>query len=292
MGLGCGGHSRLGLATGHSEEEAENVVRAALDLGINFIDTAETYRTEVVVGRGIRGVPRESIYLSTKAGVGWEERRSTPSELRSRVEACLSRLQTDYVDVFHVHGVMPHDYVYARDELAPALRDMREEGKIRFIGITEAFAPDPAHATLKLASADDDWDVVMVGFNIINQTARERVFPWTQAKNVGTLGMFAVRRALSNPDALKAVVADLVDKHLVDESLFDLSNPLGFLGDVTNAGYRFCRWEPGIRVVLSGTGNVEHLKQNARSLLDPPLPTDVFSRLAAMFKGVDTVAGN
>lgn len=129
MGLGCGGHSRLGLGTGHSDAEAEKVVQTALELGINFIDTAEVYRTEEVVGRAIQGLPRNELVLSTKAGVGWEERRATPSEYTERVEACLRRLRTDYIDVFHIHGVRVDEYEYARDELAPTLRDLRDEGK-------------------------------------------------------------------------------------------------------------------------------------------------------------------
>jgi aryl-alcohol dehydrogenase-like predicted oxidoreductase len=72
MGLGCGGHSRLGLSYGNSESEAEEIVRSALDTGINFIDTAEAYRNETVVGRAIQGISRDQIILSTKAGVGWQ----------------------------------------------------------------------------------------------------------------------------------------------------------------------------------------------------------------------------
>ena len=66
MGLGSGGHSRLGLAQGHSEQEAVRVVQAALDLGINYIDTAEGYGSESVVGQGIKSVRREDVVISTK----------------------------------------------------------------------------------------------------------------------------------------------------------------------------------------------------------------------------------
>jgi aryl-alcohol dehydrogenase-like predicted oxidoreductase len=298
MGLGCGGHSRLGLSTGSTEAQAEEVVREALALGINFIDTAEAYRTEDVVGRGIAGTPRDRIVLSTKAGVHWEERLSTQAELRSRVEACLQRLRTDYVDVFHLHGIAPADYRYARDELLPVLLDMRTEGKIRFLGITEQYANDTPHRMLEEALRDDHWDVVMVGFNILNQTARERVLPITQSRNIGTLDMFAVRRALSRPEALRDVIDDRVAKGELSAKAFDRNDPLGFLvhpdvaKSVTEAAYRYCRWEPGMDVVLSGTGSVAHLRENAHSLLMPPLPGHVLERLAVLFAGVDSISGN
>jgi aryl-alcohol dehydrogenase-like predicted oxidoreductase len=298
MGLGCGGHSRLGLRSGHSEAEAERVVREALALGINFIDTAEAYRTEEVVGRAIADTPREQVVLSTKAGVGWQERKCTPAEMRERVEACLKRLQTEYVDVFHLHGVSADDYDYACAELLPALKDVQAEGKIRFLGITEAFASDPAHRMLSRAVQDSYWDVVMVGFNLLNQSARERILARTQAENIGTLCMFAVRRALSQPEALRELMRDLISQNLVEGDGVERENPLGFLtaegaaSSLPEAAYRFCRWEPGLDVILSGTGSVEHLRENAVSLSLPPLPADVTERLRQLFTRVDSVSGN
>ena len=65
-GLGCGGHSRLGTKTGKSEQESIAVVRQALDLGINLIDTAEAYGTEAIVGKALQGVPRDQVVIATK----------------------------------------------------------------------------------------------------------------------------------------------------------------------------------------------------------------------------------
>src|SRR5258705_1321506 len=68
-GLGCGGFSRLGLGTGKSEAEAIALIREALDLGINLLDTAAVYGTESVVGRAIKSVPRDSVVIATKAWI-------------------------------------------------------------------------------------------------------------------------------------------------------------------------------------------------------------------------------
>ena len=298
LGLGCGGPSRLGLKTGGTEESAERVVREALALGVNFIDTAEAYGTETVVGRAVAGSARDQLVISTKVGVGLDGRRATADETRQRVLACLRRLNMHYVDILHLHGVSRDEYAYARDELLPVLQAMKREGSIRFIGITEAFGPDPAHAMLVEAMRDDCWDAVMVGFSLLNQSARERVLAITQRKEIGTLCMFAVRRALSQPAALKPLIQDLVDRGLVDAQWFNGGAPLGFLtsegvaATITEAAYRFCRWEPGIDVVLSGTSSVEHLRENAAALAGPPLPVEVVDRLKRIFAGVDCVSGN
>jgi aryl-alcohol dehydrogenase-like predicted oxidoreductase len=212
------------------------------------------------------------------------------------VEACLRRLDTDFVDIFHVHGVQIEDYDYACSELVPVLVDMKSEGKIRFLGITEAFSPDPNHKTLQRAVQDDVWEVMMVGFNILNQSARETVLPSTQAKGIGTLCMFAVRRALSQPEALRELLQQLLDQNLIAD--VDPDTALNFLTakDVAHtlqeAAYRFCRHEPGIDVVLSGTGNLHHLEANVDSILKPALPPEVVAKLQAMFEGIDSISGN
>lgn len=287
MGLGCGGHSRLGMTKGASAEEASRIVREAIELGVNFIDTAEAYRTEEAVGLGLARVPRESVVISTKVGAN-----GTAEETRERVEGCLRRLRTEYVDVLHLHGVSVEEYPHALQVLYPVLAEMKAEGKIRHIGITEAFIPDPGHRMLGPAVQEGPWEVVMVGLNLLNPSARSRVLPFTQARGIGTLLMFAVRRALSQPEALRELVADLVARGEIPDEL-DPSDPLGFLGEnLQEAAYRFCLHEPGIDIVLSGTGNVEHLRANARSLEMPPLAEGDLVRLERIFGRVDSVSGN
>ena len=185
--------------TEHREDEAESVavVRAALDAGVNLIDTAEAYRTEKIVGQAIRELDRTKLVLSTKKRTG---PNLTVSEVRQSLEASLRRLGTDYIDIYHLHGVVLEDYDYLAAEIVPELLKLRDEGKFRFLGITERWNADPGHRMLERALQDDVWDVMMVGFNILNQSARHRVFTKTIEKDIGVLVMFAVRRALSRPE--------------------------------------------------------------------------------------------
>jgi aryl-alcohol dehydrogenase-like predicted oxidoreductase len=297
MGLGGGGHSRLGKRSGIEEQQSIQIVRRAIDLGVNFIDTAESYGTEEIVGQGMRGRPRDRVVISTKKTM-WGDRMVSPSDLRGGLEESLRRLGTDYIDVYHLHGLKVEQYRHARDALVPEMLKLRDEGKIRAVGVTEAFNSDRNHAMLKRAMQDDCWDVIMVGFNILNQSARELVLAAAQRKSIGVLCMFAVRAALSRPARLVEVVRELVDAGKIDRAAVDdLNDPLKFLtrdgvaGSVTEAAYRFCRDEPGMHVVLSGTGNVEHLEANAGALSASPLPEAIRLRLMNMFQGVDNVSG-
>ncbi|HEY0867561.1 MAG TPA: hypothetical protein VGE01_09285, partial [Fimbriimonas sp.] len=141
-------------------------------------------------------------------------------------------------------------------------------------------------------------DVMMVGFNLLNPSARERVLQATQRRSVGTLCMFAVRRALSQPEALREVVGKLIAEGVVEAGEIDAKDPLGFLvtertaSSVQEAAYRFCLWEPGIDVVLTGTGNLNHLRQNIGYAELPPLPSATVERLTRLFGRVDSVSGN
>jgi aryl-alcohol dehydrogenase-like predicted oxidoreductase len=301
-GLGCGGPSRLGLAGLKDSTNPENFViahvRGAIDLGINFFDTAEWYGTEGVVGKAIAGVPRDRLVISTKKNIVPEDHPDPEKEIRQSLEQSLKRLGTDYVDVYHVHGAEPQDYPNAVERHLPAMLKLRDEGKLRFVGITERFVTDSAHSMAERAVRDGVWNVVMVGFNLLNPCARENIFPSTKASGVGTLISYALRRALSQPERLKKLCAELVNKGAIARGAINPDDPLDFVikdggaASVQDAAYRFCRHEPGVDVVLTGTGNPVHLKANVESLCRPALPAAVQQRLKELFGAIGGLTGN
>jgi len=298
-GLGCGGPSRLGMRNDpQSANQAVAIVKQALDLGVNFLDTAQNYGTEPIVGRAIAGVPRDRLVISTKKTLPPADHADPGGEVVQGLEQSLKLIGTDYIDIYHLHGVEPDDYQFAKDRLMPAMRRLKKQGKIRFIGVTEGFVVDPAHGVLQRGLEENLWDVVMVGFSLLNPSARKSVLPRAQEKKVGVLNMFAVRRALSQAERLKALVGELVAAGKISKSALDAKNPLRFLFDESDAvtlpeaAYRFCRHEPGIDVVLTGTGNPEHLKENIAAILKPALPQPVLSKLNELFGSLDHLTGN
>ncbi len=265
VGLGCGGHSRLGMARGATSAEASEIVKRALDLGVNFIDTAMAYGTEEAVGLGLEGRDRSKIFISTKSLIGrgggeTNPVRFTAAEYAENLDASLKRLKTDYVDLFHLHGVAPAQLDYACEVLLPEIKRQQQAGKVRFIGITEIFRHDTEHELLRAALPRDEFDVVMVGFNLLNQSARKTIFPITMQHDVGTLIMFAVRRGLNSAENTREAVAELIEKGEVDPALINPDDPLDFLREMpgiqsqVEAAYRYCRHEPGAHVILTGTG--------------------------------------
>jgi aryl-alcohol dehydrogenase-like predicted oxidoreductase len=294
LGLGAGGPSRLGQRDGiNSEAESAAILQRGFDAGINFIDTAEDYKTEGIVGLAQQGRDRDSINISTKKSMG--KNRIKPEEVAPALEASLRQMGTDYIDVYHLHGVAADVYDYALNEIVPVRQTMQRDGKIRYIGITESWNSDPRHDMLIQAVQDDVWDVMMVGFNVLNQTARDMVFAPAIEKNIGILIMFAVRLALSREEHLRETVRDLIQQGQLDPADIDTDNPLSFLLNeaptIPDAAYRFCRDEPGTHVVLSGTGNPAHLQSNVETFDRPALSPAVIERLKHIFRNVDSATG-
>jgi len=302
-GMGSGGYSRLGQAYGNSVGQSVAVVQAAIGAGVNFIDTAAVYGTEEIVGQAVKNC-RDRVVISSKLIVTRPGTSPlgqdflTGAEFAQQAEKSLSRLGTDRIDIYHLHGIMPDQYDYCLSELVPALEQLRDQGKIKYLGLTERFIHDPGHKMLQRALQDDCWDVVMTGFNLINQSARHRVLAKTREKNVGTLVMFAVRRALGSDEAIREIVQELAGRGEIDASALDAQNPLDFLtapgvaDSVIDAAYRYCRHEPGVQVVLTGTGSSQHLAENLASIEKPALPGGARDVLKRVFGQVDSVSGN
>jgi aryl-alcohol dehydrogenase-like predicted oxidoreductase len=295
-GLGCGGNSRVGLGTGSSESQSVDLVREAIDLGVNLLDTAEIYCTEEIVGKAIAGLPRDKIVISTKSR--YRDASGclmSGRELVANLDASLKRLRTGYVDIFHVHGLSPAAYDHAMAEIVPALLKQKAKGKLRHLAVSETSPNDHEQRMLQRAVRDGVWEVVMLAFHMLHQGARRDVFPHTRGMGIGTLLMFVVRNIFSKPGLLAETVRGLAAEGKVPVELAKSEDPLGFLvheggaTNLTDAAYRFARHQSGANVVLFGTGRREHLRANIDSILRPPLPAADVARLHELFgalKGV------
>jgi aryl-alcohol dehydrogenase-like predicted oxidoreductase len=267
-------------------------------MGITMFDTARVYQTERPLGLAFRGRRRDQVVLSTKGPyLDDEDQLLTSQAFSENLDTSLRELGVDTIDLYFIHGLQLEHYNASRERYLPVLERARREGKIRFIGVTEAFESDTRHAMLQRAVQDDTWDVVMVGFNLLNPSARHRVLSTTHQKGIATLGMFAVRRGLIDESWLRILLQRLADRGEVDPSLLaspDLMERLALHGvskTLAEAAYRFAAFEPGMDCVLSGTGSAEHLRANLASVQRGPLPAATLSRLDQLFGKIDSLSG-
>jgi len=299
-GLGCGGFSKIGLVK-HGEAYAANIVRTAYESGVRFFDTATAYETEPAVGKGLQDYPRDNYVISTKFPIWKNWREDCVNRFHKTLDASLKALKTDYIDVYNFHAVQPEDYKDVSDLLVPEMIKAKECGKVRFPGITEGFIEDTSHKMLDVALNDDFFDVIMVGYNIMNPSAAETIFPRTIKQNVGVQCMFAVRQALSNPAQMKADIQKILDNNQGGVGLAANENALDFLTEkidgkqvaasIMDAAYRFCAHAAGIHVTLTGTSSADHLADNLRSIESSPLTPEILEKLAQLFGLSNCVSG-
>lgn len=301
LGMGTGGTGILGQVEGRPQAESENLLRRAFELGINLFDTSSDYlNSELILGNVLLGLPRDMYVLSTKFGVGATHRYPSfrkKGEVVPAVENSLTRMGVDYIDVLLIVSA-PEVAGEIVGDVVPELEKLREQGKIGFLGLTEASVDDGAHEWLDEALAYDVFDVAMVAHNMVNQSAKRSIFPTCKTKNIGVMNIFTVRKVFANPERVREVVRDLISRGLVDEGIVPEDDPLGWLvseGDcesIVEAAYRYAAFTDPVSTVMTSTIEVDHLEQNVKFLEKGPLPQAHIERLETVFGRVAEAVGN
>ena len=161
---------------GTDDDESIRTIHKALDLGINFLDTAPAYgrgHSEEVVGRALEG-RRADVVISTKASGGGH----SLEQLREKLAASLERLRTDYVDVYFIHWPSRQEPL---GKTLDALEQLRSEGLIRVIGVSNFDVP-----MLQMASKYGTIDILQPPYNFIWRFVEEDILPYCVEHNIGT----------------------------------------------------------------------------------------------------------
>ncbi|WP_226001706.1 aldo/keto reductase [Paenibacillus sp. BJ-4] len=196
IGLGAnavGGHN---LFSGLNDETGKEVVRTALDNGINFLDTAFIYgpeHSERLIGEVLkeRG-NRDEVVIATKGAHKFVNGEvvfdNSPTFLRNSVESSLKRLQTDYIDLFYIH--FP-DEATPKAEAVGELKKLKDEGKIKAIGVSN-FSIEQ----LKDANSDGYVDVLQSEYNLLQREAEKELLPYTKANGISFVPYFPLAAGL------------------------------------------------------------------------------------------------
>lgn len=265
------------------EEAGKQTVRDAIDAGVTMLDTAFIYgprRSEELIGEVLKEYKREDIVIATKAAHreldnGDMVMDNSPEFLKQAVEDALERLQTEYIDLFYIHSP---DEKTPKDEAVQALFELKEQGKIKAIGVSNFSV-----AQLIEANKDNHVDVIQNQYNLLDREAEEEMLEYTSAKQITFIPFFPLAAGL------------LAGKYDENAKFEDLRSNLPFYQEnqfkenlnkvdklktlaqkydeeVAQIVLAFYLTRPSLDVIIPGAKNGNQIKENMRAVeieLDP-----------------------
>lgn len=267
LGLGC-------MSIGTKEKTAREIIETALDEGINYFDTADLYdfgENEKIVGAALKEV-REKVFIATKVGNSWKSDRTgwswdpSKSYIKEAVKQSLKRLNTDYIDLYQLHGGTIEDSI---DETIEAFEELKSEGFIHYYGIS-SIRPNVIREYVKKSHLVS----VMMQYSILDRRPEEEVFPLLHEHGISVVTRGPLAKGLLSDKMLEKVsqkgYQDYSQKELLDV-LPALKDKLAADRSFTEIALQYNLAHPAIATVIAGASSPEQVRSNARSVRSQPL---------------------
>jgi aryl-alcohol dehydrogenase-like predicted oxidoreductase len=301
VGLGCNNFGRAGTRT-ETQEGTDAVIDAAIDAGVTLFDTADIYGkepglSETLMGNALRG-KRDRIVLATKFGMDmrgangpdWGARGSR-RYVRRAVESSLTRLQTDWIDLYQLHAP---DGATPIEETLDVLDDLIAEGKVRYIGhsnlaawqIADAEYQAVLHGHPRFVSAQNE-------YNLAHRGVEHGVLPAVRHYGLGFLpcfplynGLFTGKFSRSGGPGDSRIMRQR--KHILDEAPWDALDAFQRFCDerditMVQATFGWLLAQPGLTSVIAGATSAEQVVANAEAATAwSPTPDEV-AEVSALF---------
>lgn len=262
LGLGC-------MSIGTEEKAARLIIESALDEGINYFDTADLYdfgENETIVGKVLKDV-REQVIIATKVGNRWNSDRSgwswDPSKvyIKEAVKNSLKRLGTDYIDLYQLHGGTIEDPI---DETIEAFEELKEEGYIRYYGIS-SIRPNVIREYMKKSSIVS----VMMQYSILDRRPEEESLPMLHEHGISVVTRGPLAKGLLSDRML----AKASEKGYLDYSRKELGEILPLLKEkvavsrsLTEVALQYNLASPTVASVVAGASSPEQIRSSANAV--------------------------
>jgi len=311
LGFGCGNVG--GLIIRGTPAERERAVARAIELGINYFDTAPSYgdgQSEQNLGQVLKAL-RPKVYVGTKFRVDASDLADIPAAVGRSLEASLRRLGLERVDLLQLHnrieparGAGAVSLKDVLSEIVPAVRKLAQQGKVGFCGITALGATPALHQAVDSGAID----TAQVCYNLLNLSAGVAVPPGFPAQDFGGLlgrtrerrmGVIVIRAlaagALSGVEARHPIAVPTVDPiatapdYRTDVARAQALRALvteGHVSDLIEASVRLAVSSDAVSTVLVGYSSLEHLESAAAAVNRGPLPQPVLDRLTALWSSL------
>ena len=286
--------------SGTDDRESIALIHRAEELGVNLIDTAESYgqgHSEAVVGEALKGRRGRWVIatkVSTNQGIdaAQPDLKAARQRILSAAEASLRRLQTDAIDVYQLHAI-PHRAT--EGVVMEALTELKRQGKVRWYGISTN-----DRAAIDRLRTHGPIHVLQIGYNLLEREAND-LLHWSRQENIGTLIRVPLAKGMltgkyAGPSAARVPENDVrYERYQKPESIDALKKlpQLNFLAEgtgrtMTQAALRFVLDHPGVSCVIAGAKSREQIEQNAAATDVPPLAAEELKRALAIADTIRT----
>ena len=279
--LGFGASPLGGVFGDIDEAEGVRTVHAAIDLGINFFDVSPYYglaRAETVLGKALREIPRDRYYVATKVGrYGADQFDFSARRVVDCVDESLARLNVDYVDLIQCHDIEFGSLDQVIHETLPALRRLKEQGKVRFIGVT-GLPLKIFRYVLDRAQVDT---VLSYCHYCLNDTALDTLIPYLKEKGVGIINASPLSMGLLSNQGAPAwhPASDEIKAACAEAAAFCRKRG----ADISQVAIQFSLANRDLATTLVGMARYQNLLKNVRWMqesIHQDLLTEVLKILA------------
>lgn len=286
--LAFGGSSLGSVFRSVAEKDGIRAVHTALDHGINLLDTAPYYgatKAETVLGKALKGVPRDRYLLATKVarfGPELGDFDFSAARVFSSIEESLQRLGVDHVDFIQVHDMEFGNIDRIVTETIPALREAQRQGKARFVGITCL----PVRLFREVMDRIDVDQIQSYCHYCLNDTALADILPYLGEKQVGIFNSAPLAMRLltrEGPPSWHPAPADVTAK-CAEAAAFCSSQG----ADLAKLALQFSVANPDIHTTVVGTASPERILENIRQI-DDPLDPALLSKVQEILRPIHNV---
>lgn len=280
LGLGC-------MSIGTDEKAAREIIETALDEGINYFDTADLYdfgENERIVGSALKHV-RENVILASKVGNRWNQDKSgwswdpSKSYIKEAVKQSLKRLDTDYIDLYQLHGGTIEDRL---EETIEAFEELKSEGYIRYYGMS-SIRPNVIREYVKKSHIVS----VMMQYSILDRRPEEEALALLQEHGVSVVTRGPLAKGLLSDKMLEKVSPKGYQDYSQEELLTLLpllKEKLASDRSFTEIALQYNLAHPAVASVIAGASSPQQVKANASAINSPSLTGDEIAMIKALFK--------
>jgi aryl-alcohol dehydrogenase-like predicted oxidoreductase len=279
LALGC-------MSLGTDERIAHRVIDAALEVGINYFDTADLYDfgdNERILGAALKGI-RDEVVIATKVGNRWNEQKAgwswDPSKayIKEQVKQSLKRLGIDYIDLYQLHGGTLEDPI---EDTIEAFEDLKAEGYIRFYGIS-SIRPNVIREYVDQSKIVS----IMMQYSLLDRRPEEMALPYLSEHGISVVCRGSLAKGLLTERKWDDFSASVKKNGYLNYPALELKELLSLLKEkvaldrpLTEIAVQYCLAQPAVASIVIGASSPEQVKNNAKAVQSERLSKEEISLL-------------